>query len=334
MGLKVGIYSTPWVTSYAGYIGGSADNPEGAWAEQADRRIRLHGKHSFAKNDARQWSAWGVDYLKYDWNPKQSKPRESALQFHSHVTDMGDALRHSGRDMVYSYSNSMPFERIQDVSQDLNCWRTTGDIRDSWWSIVTIGFSQSRWAPHSGPGHWNDPDMLVVGQVDVGKGRNLHPSHLTPDEQYTHVSLWSLLASPMLIGCDMTRLDDFTLGLLTNDEVLAVNQDPLGKQATVVSEQGDQVSVSRNGDQVRKVFPHQVWASPLEDGSQAVGLFNLGDETAQVTVKWSDLGVSGKQTVRDLWRQKDLGQFEESFQATVPSHGALLVRLVAAKPSL
>jgi alpha-galactosidase len=328
LGLRVGIYSTPWVTSYAGYIGGSADTEEGAWSPPEDRRVRLHGKYAFADNDAKQWAAWGMDYLKYDWNPRQSAPRETVEDFRAHIDTMSTALRKSGRDVVFSYSNSMPIEWIPNVSDLLNCWRTTGDIQDQWWSVVNIWSSQNRWAKFGRPGHWNDPDMLVVGYVDVGRGRNLHPSRLTPDEQYTHITLWSLLASPLLIGCDMTRFDEFTLNLLCNDEVLEVNQDALGEQAILVSETGAPVVVRRPGrDQQREVIPLQVWARKLEDGSRAVGLFNLRDEPGKVAVKWSELGVAGRQTVRDLWRQKDLGRFDGEFSLSVAPHGAELVRI-------
>lgn len=328
LGLKIGIYSTPWATSYAGFIGGSSDETSGVWSKGGGRKT---GKISFAENDARQWAAWGIDYLKYDWNPKNSAPPESAEDFHQKVTTMGKALRNSGRDILYSYSNSMPFEWVKAQAQWFNCWRTTGDVQDTWWSITGIGFSQNRWAPFSGPGHWNDPDMLVVGYVDVGKGKNLHPSRLTADEQYTHITLWSLLAAPLLIGCDMARLDEFTLNLLSNDEVLAVNQDALGKQAVLVSESGPEVTLvnKRTGrpDQTRTLKPFQVWARPLADGSQAVSLFNLGDTPATVTVKWSDLKITGKKTVRDLWRQKDLGKFKGELSLTVAPHGAEMVKI-------
>src|SRR3954454_13853011 len=145
----------------------------------------------------------------------------------------------------------MPFEQIEDQSKMLNAWRTTGDIRDSWWSLTNIGFTQDKWAPLAHPGHWNDPDMLVVGYV--GWSKNLHPTNLTPDEQYTHISLWCLLSAPLLIGCDMDRLDDFTVSLLSNDEVLAIDQDALGKQAKSVSKSGDGV----------------VYVKELEDGGRA-----------------------------------------------------------------
>jgi alpha-galactosidase len=153
--------------------------------------------------------------------------------------------------------------------------------------------------------------MLVVGRVGWG---DPHPTHLTPNEQYTHITLWSLLCSPLLIGCDMSQMDAFTLSLLTNDEVLDVNQDPLGKQASRVAQAGTT----------------EVWAKDMEDGSKAVGLFNRGEMETEVTVKWSDLELSGKQNVRDLWRQKDLGAFDGSYTVKVGRHGAAMIRISAA----
>ena len=325
LGLKAGIYSTPWVTSYAGFVGGSADNPDGNWDADAERKNggrdgHRHGEYPFAENDARQWAAWGFDYLKYDWNPNDVP----------HVTEMADALRHSGRDMVYSLSNSAPFDHAADWARLANCWRTTGDIRDNWWSVSSIGFSQLRWVPFAGPGHWNDPDMLVVGHV--GWGPRLHPTNLTPDEQYTHISLWCLLAAPLLLGNDLEQMDEFTLSLLTNDEVLAVNQDPLGREASRVAEHGPKVTSQAPGRSDRKNTQRQkqIWARDLADGSKAVGLFNLGTEPAEVTVNWSDVDVTGSQTVRDLWRQQDLGTFDGQFSTEVPPHGVVLVKIAPA----
>jgi len=151
--------------------------------------------------------------------------------------------------------------------------------------------------------------MLVVGLV--GWGPSLRESRLTPNEQYTHISLWCLLSSPLLIGCDLTQLDEFTLNLLTNEEVLEVNQDPLGRQAARVAKDGY----------------HEVWAKKMEDGSTAVGLFNRDETPQTVTTQWTDLGVSGKVRVRDLWRQQNLGTFENSFNTEVPRHGVVLVRM-------
>ncbi len=307
LGLKLGIYSTPWVTSYARYGGGSAENPEGTWEKpspgpkQVNKKILpwAIGKYSFATADARQWAAWGVDYLKYDWFPNEVPE----------TAEMAQALRDSGRDIVYSLSNSAPFAGAADWARLANSWRTTGDIRDTWASMTKNGFSQDKWRSFAGPGHWNDPDMLVVG--DVGWGPKLHSSHLTPNEQYTHISLWCLLSSPLLIGCPIEQMDAFTLSLLTNDEVLAVDQDELGRQAAQLAVDGTR----------------QVWAKELADGSRAVGLFNLGEAEQPVSVAWSQLGLAGAQPVRDLWRQRDLGPKAESFTAMVPRHGVVLIRV-------
>jgi alpha-galactosidase len=182
--------------------------------------------------------------------------------------------------------------------------------------MAGIGFGQAGHEKYAGPGHWNDPDMLVVGYV--GWSSRLRLTRLTPNEQYTHISLWSLLCSPLLIGCDMTKLDEFTLSLLTNDEVLAVNQDPMGCQAG---------RVAKNGDV-------EMWAKAMEDGSRVIGLFNRGEDEVTTTAKWADLGLKGKQTVRDLWRQQDIGTSEGQFQTTVPRHGVVLVKLTAAKSGL
>ncbi|OCX54764.1 alpha-galactosidase [Mucilaginibacter sp. PPCGB 2223] len=313
MGLKIGIYSTPWIESYGHHVGGSADNPEGTFVrtpetDKVPRNKKLFpykiGSYMFVDQDVKQWAQWGVDYLKYDWNPIELPETKQ----------MFDALRASGRDIVFSLSNSTPFASIGDLSKVSNTWRTGGDIRDSWKSLKPRLFSQDKWEPYAGQGHWNDPDMMVVGVV--GWGKDYHPSNLTADEQYTHVSAWCLMSVPLLLGCDLTKLDAFTLSLLTNDEVLALNQDALGKQATVISRQGDA----------------GVMAKDLEDGSKAVGLFNPGDEgTKQVVLNWADLKITGKYIVRDLWRQKDLGTFEGEFKADVAQHGVVLVSLRKAK---
>ena len=321
MGLKVGIYSTPWETSYAGYVGGSSDDTNGAWTHV---RSTL-GKFSYADNDAEQWAAWGVDYLKYDWNPTRTRPKpETPEQFHQDSATMYNALRKSGRDVVFSYSNSMPFSDIADQSQIYNCWRTTGDIGDNWPSMASHAFympfrrgetepsgpPSDKWVPFARPGHWNDPDMMVLGVVNFG-GKQ-HPTRLTPDEQYLHVTAWCMASAPLLLGCDMDKLDAFTLNLVENAEVLAVDQDALGKQATLASNDDNRLLV---------------YVKDLEDGSKAVALYNLGGQPATVTAKWSDLKISGKHAVRDLWRQKNLGEFDNEFSMTVAPHGAELVKI-------
>jgi alpha-galactosidase len=311
LGLKIGIYSTPWVESYGHHIGGSAQNSEGLFErtkENIPRNKKLFpyaiGQYIFWDKDVKQWTKWGFDYLKYDWNPIEL-PETRAMY---------DLLRNSGRDIVLSLSNSTPFASIAELSKVSNAWRTGGDIRDSWKSLKSRLLTQDKWAPYAGPGHWNDPDMMIVGWVGWGKGPR--PTLLTPDEQYSHMSAWCLQSVPLLLGCDLTKLDDFTLSLLTNDEVLAVNQDPLGKQATIVARQDS----------------CGVLAKDLEDGSKAAGLFNITDSiTRKLTVKWSDLGIKGKYIVRDLWRQKDLGIFEEEFSADVRPHGVVMISIRKAK---
>jgi alpha-galactosidase len=325
MGLKAGLYSTPWITSYASYPGGSSDRPEGTWDKATLGNDAAHriGQYHFAAADAVQYAAWGFDYLKYDWQLDVPTTQE-----------MSEALRKTGRDIVFSLSNNAPFAGAADWARLSQAWRTSGDITDSWcagnmfWNngIAKIGFAQDRWAPFAGPGHWPDPDMLVIGVVSLAQP--MHFTHLTPDEQYTHLSLWSLLAAPLLIGCDLERVDPFTLSLLTNDEVLDVDQDPLGKAAVRVA--GPALTVPPETASAPTDNPGGnglVYARPLEDGALAVGLFNVGPREEKVTATWQALGVDGRRVVRDLWRQKDLGVFENEFSATVPAHGVVLVKV-------
>jgi alpha-galactosidase len=263
------------------------------------------GRYHFMKQDALQFAKWGIDYLKYDWAPVEAPETREML----------DALRATGRDIVLSLSNNASESLlgvIGEVSPYANSWRTWHDINDSWKAVRRNGFDEDKWAPFARLGHFNDPDMLVVGVVGWGKP---HATHLTADEQYSHISLWCLISAPLILGNDLTKLDEFTKSLLTNDEVLDVDQDSLGRQATQIF----QTSVDK-GDL-------HVYAKPLDDGSWAVGLFNLGSARSDVGVKWTDLGVTGKRLVRDLWRQKDLGQFDREFSAPVAPHGVVLVRV-------
>ncbi len=317
-GLKFGIYSGPWCSTYASHIGSSCDNEDGTywWVTQgmvdeyckADRKqidkekIRSFGKYSFARADARQWADWGVDYLKYDWNPNDEW----------WMRDMREALDATGRDIVYSISNSSRVTIGPALQKYAECWRTTGDIRDNWESMAGIGFDgQDRWAGYRRPGNWPDADMLVLGKV--GWGRKMRWTELTPWEQYTHITLWSILASPMLLGCDMSSLDPFTLSLLCNNEVLDVNQDPLGIQGVRIA----------SGD------GHVTYVKPLEDGSIAVALFNLTDKEKVLGFTPKKLGLYADQTVRDLWRQEDVGGISGKgrWEVTVPPHGAAFYRL-------
>ena len=173
-----------------------------------------------------------------------------------------------------------------------------------------IGFSQWECSPYASPGRWNDPDMLVVGWV--GWGPNLHYTGLTPNEQYTHITLWSMLAAPLLIGCDLSQLDPFTLSLLTNDEVLDVNQDPLGKQA---------VQVQANPE-------YQVWKKDMSDSTVAVGVFNLTEKPLYIHVSMEYLQLEGTWYLRDLWSQGCLGRVKDHWEVKVPPHGARMLKLI------
>ena len=288
LGLKFGIYSSPGPLTCGGYT----------------------ASYQHEVNDAQSYSNWGIDYLKYDWCSYGAIAKDNSIpELMKPYLVMRDALRNIDRDIVFSlcqYGMGKVWEWGNKV--DGNLWRTTGDITDTWQSLSEIGFSQVENANYAGPGNWNDPDMLVVGWV--GWGPNLHPTRLTPDEQYTHISLWSLLSAPLLIGCDLTRLDEFTLNLLTNDEVIALDQDPLGKQATPKIIKGN----------------IQYWIKELEDGQKAIGIFNLGSGTEKVELNFSEAGIDSKIKLRDLWRQKELGTFSKKFETVVPSHGVVLIK--------
>jgi alpha-galactosidase len=303
-GLKFGIYSSPGRTTCGGHLGSY--------------------QHEFA--DAQTWKNWGVDYLKYDYcsySELQENAEEKSIQ--APYLIMRDALNKVNRDIVFCVGYGAPNVWNWGKAAGGNQWRTTRDITDEWNVVMAIGSFQNVCAAATAPGCYNDPDMLVIGKLGKGWGAKMHDSYLTPDEQYSHISLWSLLSAPMLIGCDMGDMDDFTLNLLTNSEVIAVDQDPLSSPAhKILTEQG------------------QIWYKKLFDGSYAVGFFNMNpyfilwnQEEASViqekqypfTLALNVLGIKGKVTVRDLWRQKDLGIFDSSFHTRVPYHGVTLVKI-------
>jgi alpha-galactosidase len=311
LGLKAGLYSSP-----------------GPWTCGG-----CEGSFGHEKQDAETYAKWGFDYLKYDWcsyggltqGKQATDPNLPSFAIGQGEKDlevakrpyqvMGQFLREQPRDIVYSlcqYGMSEVWKWGDSVNGQ--AWRTTHDIRDTWQSMRGIALAQDKAAPWAKPGNWNDPDMLILGHVGWG---NPHPTRLTPDEQYLHMSLWSLFSAPLLIGCDMEKLDDFTLNLLTNDEVIAINQDALGKQATCVHTVGD----------VR------IYVKQLEDGGRAVGFCNFGIQAAMLEYKeFSKLGLSGRQRVRDLWRQKDLATLDTASQAlslTIPAHGVVLYKFTS-----
>ena len=311
LGLKAGLYSTPWETSYDHFPGGTAETEDGTWKKMGWKM----GKINFAEADAKEWAGWGVDYFKYDWNPIDLE----------HTRIMSEALRHTGRDIVFSLSNAADLDKAASYAELAESWRTTGDLYDVWnngdrdwhYSLSESGFGQDLWAPSAGPGHWNDPDMLVIGPVGVGNGGagwdKTHASRLTADQQYSHISLWCLLSAPLIQGCDLEHLDPYTLGLLTNDEVLAIDQDELGKEAVRVGADG----------------AVDFYMKPLVDGSYALGIFNRGEQPATLGMsKLSRMGMKGNLTARDLWRQQDVQDFNPAKTTfTVPANGVVLLKL-------
>lgn len=289
LGLKLGIYSSPGPKTCGGYA----------------------GSYEHEYQDAKTYADWGIDYLKYDWCSygQIAKDNEiSTLQKPYHL--MRAALDAAGRDIVFSlcqYGMGEVWKWGPEVGGDL--WRTTGDITDTWSSMADIGFAQERISQYNGPSGWNDPDMLVVG--NLGWSSNPRPTRLTPQEQVTHITLWSMLSAPLLIGCDMTRLDEFTKDLLMNHEVLEINQDPAAKPAKRMKTDG----------------MVEIWTRRMEDGSTAVAFFNRGTDTAQVSARLAELGIGSRVTARNCWLREDLGTVRDSLDAKVAGHGAQLFRV-------
>ena len=286
-GLKAGLYSSPGVLTCSGYT----------------------ASYGFEVKDALRWAEWGFDYIKYDWCDYGKIAKDNSIpEVQKPYIVMRKALDKTDRDIVYSMSQ-YGIGNVWEWGEQIggNCWRTTGDLIDTWDSMSEIGFNQIVNRKYAGPGHWNDPDMLVIGFVGWGEWH--YPSRLRADEQYTHISLWSLLSSPLIIGCDITCMDAFTKNLLTNDEVIDINQDPSGKQAKQVSKEGGL----------------EIWVKDLEDGSKAVGLFNRNPTNQTVKATWPTLEIEGKYIVRDVWRQKDEGIFSDNFSAVVRAHGVKLI---------
>ena len=288
-GFKAGIYSSPGPKT--------CGDCEGSWQHEIQ--------------DAKSYAEWGFDYLKYDWcsygGVATGEGVERAMRPYR---IMGEALRAQDRDIVFS---------ICQYGKDDVCtwgakvggqsWRTTGDVFDRWSSISNgIEVLKSQWR-HAGPGGWNDPDMLCIGPM---RWNEYAGSRLAPNEQYTHISLWALAAAPLMIGCDMTKLDDFTLSLLRNDEVIEIDQDPLGLAAACIVDNGG----------------YDVWARPLVDGSIAVGLLNYGLDEREIAFDIAAAGMEGEWKVRDCWRQKDEGTAKGVYKTRVYGHATHLVRFI------
>jgi len=260
------------------------------------------GSWGYEFQDARQYAAWGVDYLKYDWCNNGGQNSEAAY------SRMRDALRECGRPIVFSiceWGSTKPWQWAPAVG---NLWRTTGDIQDSWeckkesdcLGVVQILDLQVGLESASGPGHWNDPDMLEIGN-----------GGMTAVENQAHFSLWCLLDAPLMAGNDLRTMTPEIRDILTNKEVIAVNQDPLGIQGRKVRDDGN----------------YEVWAKPLADGSRAVILLNRSEAEAKVSLAWTEIGYPSKTQaeVRDLWKKTTLGKYTGGFSAAVPSHGVVMI---------
>jgi alpha-galactosidase len=282
-GLKLGIYSSPGPTTCAGY--------EGSYGHEAQ--------------DARTWAAWGIDYLKYDWCGARMLYDDADMPAIYQI--MGDALLATGRPILYSlcqYGRLDVWRWGADVGG--NSWRTTGDIRDAWDSMTRIGFNQDSLAPFAKPGHFNDPDMLEIGN-----------GGMSDTEYRTHMSLWSMLAAPLLAGNDLRTMTPEILAILTNREVIAVDQDSLGRQAR-------RVWASSGSPETRT----EIWTRPLAHGAYAVAAFNRGPSDAPVVVDFAALGIDVRGArVRDLWAHRDLQVTGTRYAATVPSHGVVMLRV-------
>ncbi len=295
-GLRAGIYTSPGPLTCQLYI----------------------GSYQYELQDAKQYAAWGFDFLKHDWcTCKKVAKNRSLPELKKPYQQMGDILKTLDRDIVYNLCQY----GLGDVwnwggKVGGNCWRTTYDLgrekSSSLPGFYHIGFSNAAHWKQAKPGQWNDPDYILIGWVGKARGHGAgKPTSLTGHEQYSYMSMWSLMAAPLIFSGDMAKLDDFTLNVLCNAEVIDVNQDPLGKQARIV----------------RQTDTELILAKPMEDGSLAVGLFNLAEKENSLSVTWEALSITGPRRIRDLWRQKELGQTEGRYNANVPRHGVQFVRL-------
>lgn len=297
-GLKAGIYTSPGPLTCAGFA----------------------GSYGHEAQDARQFAGWGFDFLKYDWcsygKVVHGDKRLATLQ--KPYRRMGGILRELDRDIVLNlcqYGMGNVWEWGAEVGGQ--SWRTAGDLGFELNRIFAVALSNAAHRDNSGPGSWNDPDYIQIGYIGSARGMGKpRPCPLTPDEQYAFMSLWSLMAAPLFYSGDMSRLDALTLNVLCNPEVIAVDQDPLGQSAHLIT----------------RPDASFVMVKDMADGSKAVGLFNHGQHPVSVTATWAELKIEGPQRVRDLWRQRDLGVVRDAYQADVARRAGVLIRLWPADP--
>lgn len=285
-GLKFGIYSSPGPTTCGGN----------------------EGSYQHWNLDAKTWSSWGVDFLKGDLCGYLSINSGSTLRARIKSVELfTQALDGCGRDIVYTFGGWGDIANW-GAKAGLNAWRIAADDTPKWTDVKRVALAERGLEQDSGPGHWNDADFLMVGRSWFGQNR---PTMLTGNEQVFQFTYWSLCASPLILSCNLGMMSKFTKSLVENDEVIDVDQDPLGKQAIPVALLGKT----------------EVLARPLWDGTQAVGLLNWGNKPTKITVYWSELHLKGAQAVRNLWRKRNMGYFTRSFTATVGCHGAILIKV-------
>ena len=308
LGLKAGLYSSPGPLTCG----------------------RCEGSYGHELQDAESWAEWGFDYVKYDWcsfgdifmkaekvKTEEEKERDARKGYSENGARpyrlMNECLKKQKRDILYSFCQyGLEHAELWAREAGANCWRSWGDLKDSWhWMELALEgrIGADNYWKYNGPGCWADPDMMIVGQ-QFSFGSD-HPTYLTPNEQYTHVSLWAMVGSPLLIGCDLTTLDDFTKNLLMNDEVIAVSQDRLGKTAR----------------RIRHADAESVWTRPLANGFAAVALVNRYPFAREIKVSFEELGLDGECWVKDLWRQKCEGKHSGFYFATVPAHATKFVKM-------
>lgn len=303
LGLKAGIYSSPGPLTCA----------------------HFEGSYQHEDSDAHRFSKWGFDLLKYDWCSYTKVAKGKTLSdFEEPYTKMSGNLKGLDRDVILNmcqYGMGDVWKWGREIGG--NSWRTTGDLglvrSKSLPSFYQVGFANAALGEYAGPGGWNDPDYILIGTV--GDATNsTSPARLTSlthEEQYSYMSMWSLMAAPLFFSGTMTKLDEFTLNVLCNSEVIDIDQDSLGKQGAIVHKTDEEFILQK----------------PLDDGSIAIGLFNLTTRPRPISADWKELGLKGKQTVRDVWRQRDLGLTAEKFSTEVASHGVTLVRLIPVSPA-
>ncbi|MBN2651940.1 MAG: hypothetical protein JXR63_06110 [Spirochaetales bacterium] len=318
LGLKIGIYSTPWISTYAGFIGGSSDNEEGSVEDIAllqDKRPQetqffgrwpgLHslgldrfGKYWLCDKDAMQWAEWGFDYVKFDWKPNDVPTTKRIY---------GD-LRNSGRDMVLSLSNAAPIADAVGLAENSNLWRTTGDIHDSWASVSMIVNQHLAWAEYQSPGHWNDPDMLQVGNIGVPNTfvTSFKPTGLSKNQQVSQVSYWAMFSAPLLLSCNLEDIDDFTIRLLTNKNIIAINQDGLGIQGRVILENSSL----------------RVLKKDLAGGRIALAVFNKSGMARIKNFDIAKFGISPDYSCIDAWSDEEVNIEENLLEVGLGGHSA------------